>query len=233
MSIQNKIVALIRTPYSLYHLQAASLFARLSGRIERDYKNEIPEEIHAEHRSYVTGSILLSVAFLEATINELFADTVDSPTRFDGRLEPNTIKLMASVWQVEEFKRHARILDKFQIALKLASKPLFNEGWASYQDVPLLIRLRNALVHYEPEWIVLRTDPPEVRPEHDFEKMLKGKFPLNPLAAKGSLFYPHKCLSHGCAAWAVITSEKFTSDFHTRMKIIPIYERSISTLTTK
>ncbi|GAI67178.1 unnamed protein product, partial [marine sediment metagenome] len=60
---------------------------------------------------------------------------------------------------------------------------------------------------------------------------LKGKFSLNPLAADSNTFYPHKCLSHGCAEWAVVSCEKFVTDFFTRMKIASVYGDLKSKLT--
>lgn len=235
LPIKDSIKVSIRSPYSAHHIQAAALFARLSCRIELEHKNEkeIAENIRVEHRAYVTGAILTSVACLEATINEVFADTVDNVSRFEDRLEQETLRLMASLWSVGEFKRYTRILDKCQIALKLAGRPLFEKGIPPYQDVPLLVKLRNALVHYEPEWIAIRSDDPADIQPYPFEKMLKGKFPLNALIHGNCAFYPHRCLSHGCAKWAVDTSLKFVEEFCTRMNIRPSFAHIRSSLQTE
>jgi hypothetical protein len=50
--------------------------------MEREHRDKSWRELNesgafAEHRAYVTGAILAAVTFLEATINELFADTAD------------------------------------------------------------------------------------------------------------------------------------------------------------
>ena len=50
--------------------------------MEREHRDKSWRDLNesgvfAEHRAYVTGAIFAAVAFLEATINELFADTAD------------------------------------------------------------------------------------------------------------------------------------------------------------
>jgi len=57
-------------------------FARQSAKMEREHRDKSwshrnESGAFAEHRAYVTGAILAAVTFLEATINELFADTAD------------------------------------------------------------------------------------------------------------------------------------------------------------
>jgi hypothetical protein len=224
----------IRSPFSHYHFQAAALFAGLSKEIERKYRgsNEILEKTHVKHRSYVITTVLTSVAFLEAVINEVFSDTKDNASKFQGRIDRNTIKLMASIWELPEFHRHVKILSKYQTALKLADKELFSTGRVLYQNVCLLIELRNALVHYKPEWIILKRRPNDRDYEHKFERKLRGKFNLNPLISEGAAFYPNKCLSYGCAKWALKNSKELVLEFLTNMNIKSVYEYIVSKLET-
>ena len=42
-------------------------------------------------------------------------------------------------------------LAKYQLALVIAGRPQFEQGMNPYQDVKLLTRIRNSLVHFEPE----------------------------------------------------------------------------------
>ena len=44
------------------------------------------------------------------------------------------------------------ILEKYQMAIFLAGKEPLPEGREPYQPADLLIALRNALVHFRPEW---------------------------------------------------------------------------------
>ncbi|WP_222125190.1 hypothetical protein [Paenibacillus xylanexedens] len=75
------------------------------------------------------------------------------------------------------------ILEKYQIALTLADKNLFKKGVSPYQDVYLLIQVRNAITHYEPEWVTTESEFPEKITEQALEKKLKHKFGLNPFAS--------------------------------------------------
>jgi hypothetical protein len=148
---------------SISHIQSAALLARLVAKIESTYI-ERSEEFFFQHRTYVIAAIFFSVSFLEATINELFADIADNGEKAT-QLDPNTKILMANMWKLD-IPRTARfsILEKFQIALTLASKEMFEKGKSPYQDAALLITLRNSLVHYEPEWAV--TTFSENKPEN-------------------------------------------------------------------
>ena len=72
----------------------------------------------------------------------------------------------------------------------------------------LLIDLRNMLVHFKPEW------DNDQKKHKEVEKKLKGRFELNPFWPKNNpIFFPFKCLSHGCANWAVGSSMRFILQF--------------------
>lgn len=222
-----------RTYFSIQHLQSAALFARNAYNIEAHYSGGPSDESFSQHRAYVTGSILSSVFFLEAAINELFADTVDANSEIVKKLNPSVTKLMATLWKLEVPRTaNFKILQKFQIALALAQKEIFDVKAPPYQDVNLLVKLRNDLVHYEPEWVKLPSSADfESDDIHRYEKKLRGKFKVNPLTGQGNPFYPDKCLGHGCAAWAVNSCIKFTDAFFTRIGLPPSYDHIRDRLT--
>ena len=69
----------LRDYLSKDHIQTAAFFARQSRLIEQEYSGKHWGEVFGsgvfnQHRAYVTGAIFAAVAFLEATINELFTD---------------------------------------------------------------------------------------------------------------------------------------------------------------
>src|SRR6266852_2951747 len=66
-----------RTYYSPIHIQAAAMFARACGEVERTSANSPDDRTFMTHRGYVTGAVMSSVAFLEAVINELWADAAE------------------------------------------------------------------------------------------------------------------------------------------------------------
>ena len=226
-----------RAYLSTYHLRAADRLAKDSGSAENAFRGDPapiggkpPQEIQDalfEHRGYVTGAILAGVAFLEALINELFLDVVDyeaaepkpappDPPTPVHQLPPPGRERMAKMWLYGIEK--LRMLRKFEAALTLAEKQVFDRGAAPYQDVPLLIALRNKLVHFQPEWSGGEAD-------RNFEQRLEGKLSLHPWfeGSPGNPFFPDKCLGHGCAEWAVSTSLRFADEFCSRMGITPNY----------
>jgi hypothetical protein len=235
MEIKSSISIRSRTYFSIQHVQSAALFAGCAFKIEKDYKGVHSDELFSQHRAYVTGSILSSVCFLEAAINELFADSVEANSSVAKKLGTTASRLMSAMWKLG-IPRTAtfKILQKYQIALTMAQKEIFDTNALPYQDVDLLIRLRNDLVHYEPEWVKLpSSDDFDTNDIHKTEKMLRGKFLLNPLTEPGNPFYPDKCLGHGCAEWAINSCIEFADDFYSRMSSVPSYDHVRSRLHTK
>jgi hypothetical protein len=126
----------MRTYFSIHHIRAAAHFARLSKRAESTYSGNFDDELFNEHRAYVTGSIILAVSFLEATINELFSDAPEGTSEQIKQLDNDTVKLLANVWELSKTESFS-ILDKYQLALTLAKKSPFNKGIAPYQGTQL------------------------------------------------------------------------------------------------
>jgi hypothetical protein len=219
---------MMRQPMSPFHILAAARFSKLSAVVEREHRDHTWVEVNRsgaffEHRGYVMGAIFMAVAFLEATINELFRDAVDAYTVAEHvypppiRRVPEPVrKLLAKRWR--ESVEREDTLSKYQIALKSAGKAPLDPGRQPYQDAKLLIGLRNRLVHYKPEFVVAG--------EHIAERQLRGKFAENPFieADTDNPFYPDRCLSHGCAKWAAESSINFADEFHTRMRTIRAYD---------
>jgi hypothetical protein len=235
--------------FSVIHIETAALFTRQAKAIEVACSNtpgiQLASDIRGDYQGYVIGAIFSSVAFLEAAINELFADPSDpmfskisSRSKYGRlRLPRDTVRLMAEMWQ-HGIPRTARysILEKYAIALSLARKEPMEKGTSPWQPTELLIRLRNTLMHAEP------TTEPQWPPEnpgrksalegHRLGKALTGCFPLNPLVTGGP-YFPDKILGHGCATWAVKTSTAFAAAFAQRLGIELPYKRLGKKLVTE
>jgi hypothetical protein len=197
----------IRVDYSFHHYHAARYFCLQLQEIESCVRRA-DIGVTIQHQAYASGAVLSSVAFLESAINEFIpdADTNKFPTdSFNAR----TGAALSNLWPFVE--KH-RLLDKFQIALAVACRPMFDIGKHPYQEVGLLVHLRNALVHFKPEW------DDELQDHLRIERQLRDKFPLNPLAGElDILFFPKRCLGHGCAQWSIDSAEKFIAEFYRRM----------------
>lgn len=216
--IKESVSIAVRTYFSINHILSAAHFSRLSAKLEKSYTGKPSEDLHFENMAYVTGCIFAAVSSLEAMINELFTDIADHPDSHLSIVGKRTGALMATMWNLGVPRTATYpILRKYQIALILADKEVLESDKQPYQDVDLLIELRNALIHYEPETVLAYSDEGKVDIQK-FEKKLKGKFSTNPLAL-GHAFFPSKCLGHGCAKWAVNSTIEFADEFFRRMGI--------------
>jgi len=209
---------------------AAAFFARQSAQIEREHREQesISSEAFSQHRAYVTGCIFSAVSFLEGQINEVFTDAADDKRDFIHNLR-DRIFLLAEMWELDVPRTAAySILRKYEIALALAQKQPLDRAALIYQDAKLLVRLRNALIHYEP-----MSSTSSAKSSQDEEQRFRGKFAFNPLTGSKTPFFPERCLGHGCAKWAVESSVGFVDHFCSKLGIEPVFNSIRSSLGTE
>lgn len=231
--ISMRLTVKSRHYFSIQHIQSAALLARQCYQVEQRYDGSFSSDLMADHWSYATGAIFAAASFLEATINEVFADTVDHPEgELAAPLDAMTKQLMADMWKRDIPRTaHYQIIEKFQIALTLARKPLLDLSRPPFQDVQTLIIIRNNLIHFEPVWTSVEAEKAHKR---ILSLQQEKKFAFNPLiTSAGNPFYPDKCLGHGCAKWAVVNSIQFVEDFYTRMGIPVLFDHIRSRLNTE
>jgi len=189
-----------RFNFAVQHLIAAARFARLCYTVEEANKGRPFGPFYDEIISYVTAAVFSSVAALEANINEVFADAQDGIITFDG-FSP---KLLNEIWDLIEDKP---ILEKYQFALVLRGRERMSEGDRENQFAGTLIKVRNALVHFKPEW-------DHEQQEHDkIGTQLRCKFKLSPFVDENAPIFPMRCMTHGFADWAVQSSLDFANRF--------------------
>ncbi len=129
------------------------------------------------------------------------------------------------------------MISKYQKILAIAGKPPFDENDQAFANVRTLIEIRNHLMHYKREWVVIhddsRTGSGEESTAEKFGKVLRKKFAKNPLAPKNLPFFPDKCLGHGCAEWAIVNSIIFTDEFFRRLELAAPYQGIRDELATR
>jgi hypothetical protein len=196
------------------HLWNAQHLARLCQEREDELVAQNADHPDMEQRSLCVSSVLASVAFLEALVNEVWQDAADTAADADNRrlagLSRLEVTRLRELWQSEGVERNLSILDKYRVALVAADKPALDKGREPYGSVKVAVRLRNALVHFKPElqWH---------HEEHELEKALRGKFSENPLPIAGRPWYPHKALGAGCAQWAWQMGSAFAKEWWQQM----------------
>lgn len=202
-----KATASSRVNLSFQHMQEAIHLTKLSKNCEitNAGKTFSDGDFFNHHRAYVVGSIMTSVASVEARINEFYLDATDN--LLGSILDSSQQDLLAQLWKPLDEKRIS-LLQKYQIALAAIKRSKFDPSKGPYQDVSLLIDLRNMLVHFKPEW------DNDQKKHKKIEEKLRGRFELNPFwPQEDTIFFPFKCLSHGCANWAVSSSMNFILEF--------------------
>jgi len=224
---------------STQHLKAAALFSRQAERIENkhvddyhDLSSKEKERITSDYRSFVIAAVVLCASFLEAFANELWSYTHQNKgSDFLKSIDQRKIEMMGALWDRHEIPKTARypILRKFEMFLSEAGRAAYDKGQSPYQDVTALVTLRNELIHYTPLWSSV-TGSRELPGYQEIENLLTGKVTLSPFG--GNTFFPEKCLSHGCAAWAVESAISFCDDFCARIGTTPHYDAIRATLET-
>ena len=215
--VQIGVHAHVKVSLGLVHMEAARDFARRCADIENDQKDlPWPQPRYREADRYALGSVILSVAAIEAGINETYQAAVDSVGQRELDLPQAKAKLLAVLWNdVEQFP----LLRKYQVALVACGKEPFDAGAEPYQSAQNLIRLRNALVHFKPEWDDDRGD------HHKLEQRLKSRFEEAQTWKRrtGSrAWFPDRCLGAGCAKWACDSAQALHDEFCNRIGIDPV-----------
>ena len=201
----------IRHYFSLNHLAAASVLARQSAEIESSASAELWPECNHVNQACAVGALINSVSFLEATINEVFADCAEK-TSAHGQLPPNSA-LLGEMWNLGVPRTASySVLEKYQMALTLSGKEQLPDGVDPLQSVDALIFARNYLIHFEPEFVLSVGAGEKDKPQRILSR-LRGRFALNALAPVGSLFFPDRALGAGSAQWSVRTALSLTDRF--------------------
>lgn len=220
------------TWFSIVQAQAAVHFARRCAAVEAAVQpGVVPNEVASiENRSCAIAAVTASVAFLEATVNEILLTARHPFPQGSGKLpigERETLTLLADVIDREPLK------SKFELILKFLKRQPMSSGAQPGQDVWLLIELRNKLVHQRPE-----INPPILEPGKRTDSMqLEAKLvnaftPNNPFFGADVAFFPHRCLGHACAAWAWSSALAFADSYLIdHLNVTPVYNNLRSQLT--
>jgi hypothetical protein len=226
-----------RDCFSVRYIQSAALLCRLGFRIEEEFaaSGKVSPELQLQHEAFILNALFSTVAFLESTINELWSDAADNAYFFPDETMEALLKGIGEKWKNENYFDRTPMLIKYQKILEIAGKPMFRDDNPAFSSVRDLIEIRNYLMHYRREWVVIQVDGifgTGTRVEK-FEKMLKNRFRENPLALKNRPFFPDKCFGHGCADWAIENSLSFTDQFFQNLGLPAPYDGIRNELLTK
>lgn len=221
-------------PFSQVHYESARHLADLAKSLEDgdgSSQNEIYTytsgqiPIHSRHRAYVVSSIVSSVSFIEAAINEIIGAILHPEYSFPGynrainesKLNVNVIKRMNS--ELDISMSDWRYILKYQSLLVYSGAKTFKTGTEPLQSVKIVRKIRNYLIHYKPEMVKWNEFGKQTHIEHKIGSAVQDKFELNPLVDETAVFFPIRCLSSGCANWCIDTNVEFLKKFYSRLDI--------------
>lgn len=220
MEIDNSGIG-IKSLFSFRHLRNARRTAITAAEIEQSWHGPgLPDEaVLGAHEDLVISSVISSVAFLEATVNEIFSDAVDGvQPDAGGTLEgmsERAVRQMAGWWEAAD--RRESTLAMYQMLLLFNDREPLDRGGDPYQSAAATIDLRNSLVHFHPTTIYDST-------VHTLEKKLKGRFEVNSLrASTHTNWWPYLALSAGCAEWCCAAVEAFAGGVADEIGFQPFY----------
>lgn len=203
-----------RTNFSVLHMFSAVSFSKQVNLIEEQNKGAVFGAFYEDVFSYSTACIFSVVASLESYINEIYIDGgINFP---DIRAE-----VMEEVWKNTDKKP---ILEKYDFALLLKKKSLLIKGDGLYQNVNLVINLRNTLIHFKPEWDGQQSEHCKISAK------LQGKFGKSPFMENES-FLPKAWASYECTNWAVKSCIDFIYDFENRFGVESCFDKFRNRLT--
>lgn len=207
----------LRAYFSVQHLMSANHFVRKTERTERRIALSFDSEATTHLvMTYATGTIFAAGAFLEALINELFADAALADGGHLRTLPEQARKDISTSFQAIQMKS---MFAKGEHLLRLAGAAPIIRTDPIAQSVLDLVEVRNCLVHYKGPWLDIATEGMK-RP---------GSLSDSPLALTlRSSFEPRQgagqmqlagWLGAGCARWSVKAAVEFADEVCKRLGI--------------
>jgi hypothetical protein len=166
---------------SFYHINSAFTFAENATQLEQEFRWGSPahlklsqgqisrkngqiltqQEVLNQHFAYVTGSFFAAVAFLEATINEVFLEAdkhiKGNPSSHLGQLPPAVLASMVRAWSYgikrngddgieldksgNELKRYPDLIKHLKLARKTSYQKNVERRWSTLNKYQLALYL--------------------------------------------------------------------------------------------
>ncbi len=216
------VEVITRPSFAARHAVTLGVLIHRAEDAERGTTYEVMTAPNEEHAAYVTAAIVTAWSFVEAVVNEVFADCADGRAPV-GLPEPISSRL-GRLWTGKKLRRMTT-MEKADEALSTAGAASLR-GSHLHQRADSVRALRNALVHAHPEDIVLVTTLPGTRPtEKPLWRRLRKQFDLHPrMGGTQAAFFPSQVTSASCARWARHSVIAYLDEFHRRLRIKPRYE---------
>ncbi len=203
-----------RHNFAYQHMHSAIEFRNQTYKIEEDNKNEKFGYFFELIRTYVSGCIFFSVASVEANINEIICDIIENKIKL-GEFEKK---------KIIEINDRESTLKKYEIILNEVMKFELSKDKEIYQNMKILIDVRNAFTHFKPEW-------ESNQKWHDkIGRKLSGKIKMTPYIEDSSPIFPMRCMTYDFCCWSTISSYNFMKEIFSLLSIRNKFEKFEETI---
>jgi hypothetical protein len=189
--------------FVLVHLRAAQKAAKRCQALEEQHQDEPLGAFIDDIRIEVVTSVLAAVAATEVNVNQYFFEASGRHKYFD--------KLSQGQAQaIQKLIDRENILEKYGYLAKFSNSDdikCLNKGQEPHQFMKALIDVRNAFVHFKPEWHSGQ------RKHKNLGKQLDGKFAFSRFFSENDPIFPRRCMSASMAQWAFDSAFTFMTDF--------------------
>lgn len=186
-----------RTSLAPHHLFAAARLVKRIDEVEQEYKGEPFGPFYDEILHNALGVAMMTVASLESYANELY---------FEGSAIVPALN-RAFALEFQEIADREPVLRKFSLILAIRSAKRLDRSCPEVQSVDALIKLRNAIVHFRPEWFGEQDEHAKL------SIRLRNMFVASPFLANEPLF-PTAWASASFANWALRSTIQFLRYFY-------------------
>ncbi len=186
-----------RSNLAAHHLEAATKAARRVREIEAENEGAELGSFFSDIMQFASVSVVMASAALEANANETISDILDGivPLAVTRERRELLADLKGGTVGPEEKYRH--------LALLLDRTP--DRDGAAWQDVPMLLRLRNDLMHFKPAW-----DDEAVHAR--MQARMNSRLGISRFY-RSNFVYPHGFFTYETARWSVRTVLAFSAHF--------------------
>lgn len=195
------------SPLTNYMLGGASALCREAFAIESLDPDSVTQDQKVAHMGFVIGAIVETATALEAQSWEVltWGPGHHQGTLPEYRTERDMLAPMAEVVEKQP------VLERYGVVLHLLGREAMDPSAQPWQDAALLVRLRNALVHYKAK------PGRELARQKLIRTLMDQQLDDPPFYNPNLAFFPHRCLSASRAAWAVEAGIAFLDEFADRL----------------
>lgn len=191
--------ASVRYTFTGQFLEAAAAFVRKAAAMEEGFSGGLTDELRAEHRGFVSTAIMQCAAALETEANELCVYGPGSHLGSGG----TDHEAQAFLAPLAEVIDRLQTIERYRVILHLLERRPLQLGLRPCQSVRLVVRLRNEITHYKSQWTE------EMSQATLFRSLESLGHQRPPFVQANQNFFPHRCLSAQCGAWAVSSTIEF------------------------